>query len=658
MYAAVILFVLVLTGTTVIGLTPRFFNQEVGPTLLRQGVLISAIVVLAVSSVMFYLENTRKKEDFFFWIAISLGLISIGLLAFAQEVVVGGLVGWFGRTAEYVGACFALVAYLEVRKTALAHGIPVEERLAQFFGEAEVGYRALVEASTNAIIVIDPADRVLVWNPAAERMLGYSKTEMVGTPITRITPGDGLLSAVQAVRDPTSSAHDGPQGRDQIETVARRKDRSEFPISMSVFGHMAGSTWARTCIIRDITDQESHEKALKLKFEELKRLNEELVSTQEELRQNYDDLTKAEHAERETSQYLENLINYANAPIIVWDPDYRISLFNHAFELLTGKPSDSMIGQDLDLLFPEKFREEAMDIILRTATGERLDVVEIPILHISGDIRTVLWNSATLFTPDGKTVLATIAQGQDITDRKKAEDALQEYAANLKQSNEDLERFAYVASHDLREPLRMVTSFSQLLEKNYKGRLDADADEFIGYIVEGGRKMDALVNDLLEFSRITSRGKPFEPTDMNAVLSEVLKNLSVTIRENNVEIEAGMLPIVSVDRSQMALVFQNLVANAIKFREASAPVIAIDATRVRNEWVLSVRDNGIGIDPEYHEKIFELFQRLHSRDEYPGTGIGLAICKRIVERHGGRIRVESQPGEGSTFFFSIPARIE
>jgi light-regulated signal transduction histidine kinase (bacteriophytochrome) len=270
----------------------------------------------------------------------------------------------------------------------------------------------------------------------------------------------------------------------------------------------------------------------------------------------------------------------------------------------------------------------------------------------------VLWNSATLFTPDGKTVLATIAQGQDITDRKKAEDALQEYAANLKQSNEDLERFAYVASHDLREPLRMVTSFSQLLEKNYKGRLDADADEFIGYIVEGGRKMDALVNDLLEFSRITSRGKPFEPTDMNAVLSEVLKSLSVTIRENNVEIEAGMLPIVWVDRSQMALVFQNLVANAIKFREALAPVVAIDATRVRNEWVLSVRDNGIGIDPEYHEKIFELFQRLHSRDEYPGTGIGLAICKRIVERHGGRIWVESQPGEGSTFFFTIPARME
>jgi PAS domain S-box-containing protein len=657
MYVAIILFVLVLTGTTVTGLTPRFFIQEVGPTLLRQGVLISAIVVLAASSVMFYLDHLRKREDFFFWMAVSFGLIAIGLLAFAQEIVVGGLVGWFGRTAEYAGACFALVAYLGVRKTASAHGIPVEERLAQFFGEAEVGYRALVEASTSAIVILDPADRVLVWNPAAERMFGYSKTEMVGTPIALITPGDGLLSAVQAV-SPTVPDREAQTGRDQVEVVARRKDGSEFPISMSVFGHMAGSTWARTCIIRDITDRKNAEIALKQKLEEMKRLNEELVSTQEELRQNYDDLTKAEHAERETSQYLEHLINYANTPIIVWDPDYRISLFNHAFELLTGKPSDSMIGQDLDLLFPEKYREEAMDIIWRTATGERLDVVEIPILQTSGDIRTVLWNSATLFEPDGKTVFATIAQGQDITDRKKAEDALQEYAANLKQSNEDLERFAYVASHDLREPLRMVTSFSQLLEKNYKGRLDADADEFIGYIVDGGRKMDALVNDLLEFSRITSRGKPFEPTDMNAVLSEVLKSLSVTIRENKVEIEAGMLPIVSVDRSQMALVFQNLVANAIKFREASAPVVAIDATRVRNEWVLSVRDNGIGIDPEYHEKIFELFQRLNSREQYPGTGIGLAICKRIVERHGGRIWVESEPGMGSTFFFIIPARME
>lgn len=655
-YTGVALFTLLFTGATLMGLIPRFFVQDVGPTLLRQGILISAIVLLAASSAMFYLEHTRKKEDFFFWIAISFALIAIGLLAFAQEIVVGGLVGWFGRTAEYAGACFALVAYLGVRRTASAHGVPVEEMLAQFFGEAEVGYRALVEASTSAIVVLDPADRVLVWNPAAEQMFGYKKSEAVGASITRMDPGEGLLSAVQDVKKPDSPGNAGLLGRDRIETEARRKDGSTFPIDMSVFGHMVGSTWARTCIIRDITERKNAEEALERKFEELEELNEELVTTQEELRQNYDVLIKAEHAEHKTSQYLENLINYANAPIIVWDPQYRITRFNHAFELLTGAQSSSMIGKNLEVLFPDQFREEAMNMIRKATAGERLDVVEIPILRTNGTVRTVLWNSATLFAPDGKTILSTIAQGQDITERKQAELALQEYADNLKRSNEDLERFAYVASHDLREPLRMVTSFSQLLEQNYKGRLDADADEFIGYIVEGGRKMDALVNDLLEFSRITSRGKPFEPTDMNAVLGEVKKSLSISISEHNAQVTTGPLPTIKVDHSQMVLLFQNLIANAIKFHDDTVPRVSVHAVQRGNEWVFSVKDNGIGIDPEYHEKIFELFQRLHSRHDYPGTGIGLAICKRIVERHGGRIWVESEPGKGSTFSFTIPDR--
>ena len=222
-------------------------------------------------------------------------------------------------------------------------------------------------------------------------------------------------------------------------------------------------------------------------------------------------------------------------------------------------------------------------------------------------------------------------------------------------SNRELEQFAYVASHDLREPLRMVTSFSQLLEERYKGRLDPDADEFIHYIVDGGIRMDALVNDLLEFSRITSRAKPFEPTDMNAVVGDALRNLSVAIQESGVAVQSDVLPTVSVDRSQMVQVFQNLIANAIKFRGKNHPEIRIGATRQGDEWVFSVSDNGIGIDPAYWDKIFEIFKRLHTREEYPGTGIGLAICRRIVERHGGRIWVESEEGKGSTFFFSLPA---
>ncbi|NTU99630.1 MAG: PAS domain S-box protein [Methanoregulaceae archaeon] len=245
---------------------------------------------------------------------------------------------------------------------------------------------------------------------------------------------------------------------------------------------------------------------------------------------------------------------------------------------------------------------------------------------------------------------------RDISDRRRTEESLKEYSESLKQSNEDLERFAYVASHDLREPLRMVVSYSQLLEKKYQGRLDPDADEFIHYIVEGGVRMDALVNDLLEFSRVGSRGKPFERTDLNGVVEKTLLGLSVAIRENHAKIEVGHLPEVMADRIQMMHLFQNLVENAIKFRSKDDPEICINAMRGDGVWILSVKDRGIGIDPAFHDKIFDLFQRLHSREDYSGTGIGLAICKRIVERHGGRIWVESEVGKGSAFFFTIPQK--
>jgi PAS domain S-box-containing protein len=243
---------------------------------------------------------------------------------------------------------------------------------------------------------------------------------------------------------------------------------------------------------------------------------------------------------------------------------------------------------------------------------------------------------------------------RDISDRRRIEESLKEYSENLKRSNEDLERFAFVASHDLREPLRMVVSYSQLLENKYKGRLDADADEFIHYIVEGGTRMDALVNDLLEFSRVGSRRKPFERTDMNGVVEKTLLGLSVAIRESHAKIEVGHLPEAMVDRIQMMHLFQNLIENAIKFRGKVDPEIRIDAGMGDGMWIFSVRDNGIGIDPAFHDKIFDLFQRLHTREDYSGTGIGLAICKRIVERHGGRIWVESEEGKGSVFYFTIP----
>lgn len=243
---------------------------------------------------------------------------------------------------------------------------------------------------------------------------------------------------------------------------------------------------------------------------------------------------------------------------------------------------------------------------------------------------------------------------EEIVKRREVESALHYSNESLERSNKDLEQFAYVASHDLQEPLRMVASYTQLLAQRYEGQLDAKAKKYIDYAVDGAIRMQRLINDLLTYSRIGTRGKLPEPTDAHAVLGEALKNLAAAIEENRAMVTNDDLPTVRADATQLALVFQNLIGNAIKFHGLEDPRVHVGAAEQAGEWVFSVRDNGIGIEPQYVDRIFVIFQRLHTREEYPGTGIGLAVCKRIVERHGGRIWFESETGKGSTFFFSIP----
>lgn len=257
---------------------------------------------------------------------------------------------------------------------------------------------------------------------------------------------------------------------------------------------------------------------------------------------------------------------------------------------------------------------------------------------------------ATLYTP-----IFELQYVNDDLQRQAA--SLRQATLELQRSNAELEQFAYVASHDLQEPLRMVTSYLQLLERRYKEKLDQDAEEFIGFAVDGASRMQTLIQDLLTYSRVGTRGAAFEPTDCNEVLGRVLTNLEVAIEESGAEISCGTLPNIAVDSSQLSQLLQNLIGNAIKFRGDSPPRIQVEAQQRDEDWLFSVRDNGIGIDPRHGERIFQVFQRLHGIGQYQGTGIGLAVCKKIAERHQGQIWVESEEGAGATFYFTIPAHL-
>jgi light-regulated signal transduction histidine kinase (bacteriophytochrome) len=249
----------------------------------------------------------------------------------------------------------------------------------------------------------------------------------------------------------------------------------------------------------------------------------------------------------------------------------------------------------------------------------------------------------------------TQALEREIAERTRNEQRMAESTLELQRSNAELEQFAYIASHDLQEPLRMVASYTELLAQRYQGQLDERADKYIKYATDGAKRMQRLVNDLLIFSRVGRHDRTPQPTDLNEVIRVVLKNLGHAIGKSEATIETRNLPTVMADDVQIGQVFQNLIGNAIKFHSDRAPHIRIAAERTTGKWLCSVADNGIGIEPQYSERIFQMFQRLHDRETYEGSGIGLAIAKKIVERHGGRIWFESEPGKGTTFFFTLAA---
>lgn len=291
--------------------------------------------------------------------------------------------------------------------------------------------------------------------------------------------------------------------------------------------------------------------------------------------------------------------------------------------------------------------------LIEIAGGARSLVNEVDARTYKGARKSLLVHIKIIDT--GEDLVTGLVSCIDISQRKVIEAQVEAAHQELVRSNNELEQFAYIASHDLQEPLRMVASFAQLLERRYESLLDDKGRRYIGFIVDGARRMQTLISELLALSRVSTRGSAPEPTSCGAVLKEVLARIETAITESGAVITHDELPVVLADATQVAQVFQNLLTNAIKFRTSEAPRVHIGSHREGNAWTLSVRDNGIGIDPRHREAIFGIFRRLHARNEYPGTGMGLAIAKKIVQRHGGQIWVESAEGQGATFFFTLPS---
>jgi PAS domain S-box-containing protein len=368
---------------------------------------------------------------------------------------------------------------------------------------------------------------------------------------------------------------------------------------------------------------------------------------------------------RESEARFRSVTESANDAIVIAGGDGHILSWNRAAERVFGISAEAAVGRPFDIIMPERHRATIARIASGRDTGALHEPMEIEGLRADGK-EIPLELSVSTWTLDDQHFFSGMMR--DISHRRaneqhvrqlhrELESRVRERTAELKRSNEDLQQFAYVASHDLQEPLRVVSNFTQLLSRRYRGKLGADADEFIGFTIDGCQRMQQLISDLLSYCRVDTAGA-FKRVDLNEALEQALANLALAIEESGATIVHDELPAVEGDRIQIVQLLQNLVGNAIKFRDKRPPVVTIGARRDGDFWTFFVRDNGIGLDPKHAERIFVIFQRLHGRGEYKGTGIGLSICKKIVERHGGRMWVESQPGEGSAFHFTLPTAPE
>jgi PAS domain S-box-containing protein len=481
--------------------------------------------------------------------------------------------------------------------------------------------RLLVEGAREyAVITLDTLGNVASWNTGAQRLFGHTVEEIVGRPFARFyTPED-----VAAAKP--SQELDLARQRGQVaeEGWRVRRDGSRFwaGITVSAITDSAGHITGFASVTRDLTERRSAEDALRQSEQRLRLL-------------------------------VEAVLEYA---IIMLDPQGTIVTWNSGAQRIKGYSAEEIIGKHFSLFYtPEDLAagKPQQELEVTAAQGQYSEEA----WRVRKDGSRFFAGVTITAVRDAEGTLRGFAKvTRDLTERRRAEQRIQQAMDELSRSNAELQQFAYVASHDLQEPLRAIAGCVQLLQQRFQGKLDARGEEYITHAVDGANRMKALINDLLEYSRVGTRVHALEPTDCNHALQTALRNLHAAITEKKARVTSDPLPILPADEGRLAQLFLNLIGNALKFTGDRTPEVHVSAVRTDGAWQFSVRDNGIGIESQYHQRVFGVFQRLHTRREYPGTGIGLAICKRIVERHGGRIWIESEPGNGTTFLFTISER--
>jgi PAS domain S-box-containing protein len=511
--------------------------------------------------------------------------------------------------------------------TGIARDMTERKEAEQALRESEERFRLMVSnVKDYAILMLDPEGRVLSWNEGAERSKGYRAEEIIGQHFSRFYPSEDVERGKPVFELKTAAE----QGCFEDESWRVRKDGSRF--------------WANV-VITALRDENG-------RLRGFGKITRDITGRKE-----------AEEALRSSEERLRMAVEAAEIGTWFWNIQRDEISWSEKCRTLLGFTSAAKLTYEvvLNTTHPDDRQRIDQSVKNTLELGVPYDI-EYRAVWPDSSVHWIAAKGRAHWSPEG---VAVDMQGivMDVTERKKAQEAQKHDEARerrsveLKRSNDDLQQFAYIAAHDLQEPLRMVASYTQLLAKRYKGRLDSDADEFIAYAVDGAHRMQLLIGDLLAYCRVGTTGKELRETSSEAALEQALLNLQGAVQESGGVVTHDPLPTVVADDAQLVQLFQNVVGNAIKYRSAELPRVHVSAKKNGgNEWIFSLRDNGRGIDPQYFEKIFIMFQRLHGREEFSGTGIGLAVCKKIAERHGGRMWVESEPGKGSTFYFALPER--